>query len=62
MKTTLNINDELMQRAKELSGINEKTSVVNKALQILIEVESQKRLLKLAGTERNIKKVRRRRP
>ncbi len=62
MKTTLNIDDELLERASRLTGINEKTTLVRRGLQALIAAESARRLVKLGGTEKNVKPVRRRRP
>ena len=38
MRTTLNIDDELLARAAELTGITEKTSLVRRGLQALIEM------------------------
>ena len=61
MKTTLNIDDELLQKASKLTGIKEKTALVRLGLQTLIERESSKRLAKLGGTEKNLKPIPRRR-
>ena len=52
MRTTLNIEDELLARAAELTGIKEKTSLVKLGLEALIARESAKRLAVLAGTEK----------
>ena len=51
MKTTLNIDDELIGRAKRLTGIEEKPALVRLGLKSLIERESAKRLAKLGGSE-----------
>jgi Arc/MetJ family transcription regulator len=61
MRTTLNIEDRLIQKASELTGIKEKTSLVRLGLEALISRESAKRLSKLGGTEKNIKSIPRRR-
>ena len=61
MRTTLNIDDDLLKRASELSGITEKTSLVKAGLEALIAIESGKRLATLGGTEKLIRSVRRRR-
>lgn len=50
MRTTLNINDDLIAKVKELTGINEKTKLVHMGLQALIERESSKRLAALGGS------------
>jgi Arc/MetJ family transcription regulator len=62
MKTTLIIDDELLKRAQDLTGLAEKTAVLHAGLDALIERESARRLAALGGTERNIKTIRRRRP
>jgi Arc/MetJ family transcription regulator len=61
MKTTLNIDDELMARARKLTGITEKTALVREGLEALIARESARRLAALGGSERQIKPIRRRR-
>lgn len=61
MKTTLNIEDKLLDRAAKLTGIKEKTSLVRLGLEALIARESAKRLAKLGGTERKLETTPRRR-
>ena len=61
MRTTLNIEDELLAKAAELTGIKEKTSLVKLGLEALIARESAKRLAALAGTEKKLKMIPRRR-
>ncbi len=61
MRTTLNIDDELLRRAAKLTGIDEKTSLVRLGLEALIALESAKRLAVLGGTEKTLRPVRRRR-
>lgn len=60
MRTTLNIEDELLARAAELTGITEKTSLVRLGLEALIARESARRLAALAGTEKNLEMIPRR--
>lgn len=62
MRTTLNIDDDLLEKASRLSGIVEKTSLVKRGLEELIARESARRLAELAGTEKTLKGIRRRRP
>lgn len=62
MKTTLNIEDELIDKASKLTGIKEKTTLVKLGLEALIARESSKRLAKLGGTEKALKMIPRRRP
>ena len=61
MRTTLNIDDELLLRAQQLTGIEEKTAIVRSGLQALIARESARRLAKLGGTNPNLKDIPRRR-
>jgi len=62
MRTTLNIDDQLLRKAARLSGIHEKTSLVKLGLEALIARESARRLAALGGTEKKLKNIRRRRP
>ena len=62
MRTTLNIDDELIERARRLTGIQEKTSLVRAGLEALIERESARRLARLGGTEKHVDLVPRNRP
>jgi Arc/MetJ family transcription regulator len=62
MRTTLIIDDELLERARQLTGIREKTAVVHAGLDALIARESARRLAALGGTDKALRPVRRRRP
>jgi Arc/MetJ family transcription regulator len=61
MRTTLNIDDRLLEKAARLSGIREKTAVVRAGLEALIARQSAKRLAALGGTEPALQPIRRRR-
>ncbi len=61
MRTTLNIEDELFEKATKLTGIREKTSLVKLGLEALIARESGKRLARLGGTEKKLETIPRRR-
>ncbi len=61
MRTTLNLEDDLLDKARKLTGIREKTSLVRLGLEALISRESAKRLAKLGGTEKKLRKIPRRR-
>jgi Arc/MetJ family transcription regulator len=50
MRTTLALDDELMDRAREFTGITEKTALVREALKALIQREAARRLAALGGT------------
>lgn len=60
MRTTLNIDDDLLQQAQDLSGLQEKTALIREGLKALIERESAKRLAKLGGSEPQLESVPRR--
>ena len=62
MRTTLNIDDEILNKASYLTGVKEKTSLVRLGLEALIARESSKRLAKLGGTEKDLQPILRRRP
>jgi len=62
MRTTLNIDDEILKKASRLTGVKEKTALVRRGLETLIATESSKRLARLGGTERELKPIPRRRP
>lgn len=62
MRTTLNLDDFMIKKAAQLTGIREKTSLIRLGLQALIAQESHRRLAELGGTETTLSAVRRRRP
>ncbi|MCK5161810.1 MAG: type II toxin-antitoxin system VapB family antitoxin [Candidatus Aureabacteria bacterium] len=61
MRTTLNIKDEILKRASNLTGVKEKTSLVHMGLKALIAQESSRRLAQLGKTEKSLTSIRRRR-
>ena len=61
MRTTVNIDDDLVENAKWLTGIEGTTALVREALRALVERESARRLAKLGGTQPQLKPVPRRR-
>jgi Arc/MetJ family transcription regulator len=60
MRTTLNIEDSLIDKASKMTGIKEKTKLVKLGLEALIARESGKRLARLGGTEKRLKSIPRR--
>lgn len=60
MRTTLNIDDKILNKAAQLTGIKEKTALVRLGLEALISNESAKRLASLGGTEKDLKSIPRR--
>ena len=61
MRTTLNIDDEILKKAVMLTGVKEKTALVRLGLEALIARESAKRLAALGGTEHSLRAIPRRR-
>ncbi|MDI6726068.1 MAG: type II toxin-antitoxin system VapB family antitoxin [Smithellaceae bacterium] len=61
MRTTLNIEDNLLEQAARMTGIAEKTALVKLGLEALIARESARRLALLGGTERDLESPPRRR-
>jgi Arc/MetJ family transcription regulator len=62
MRTTLILDDSLVEKAKRLTGLSEKTAVVHAGLRALIAQRSAARLVELGGSERRARAPRRRRP
>ena len=61
MRTTINIDDEILSKASEVTGIKEKTALVRMGLEYLIARESAKRLARLGGTAKDLRPIPRRR-
>jgi len=61
MRTTLNIDDELLKRASKLTGIKEKTALVHAGLEAIIARESARRLAAMGGSQPELRSVPRRR-
>ena len=61
MRTTLNIDDDLLEEAQRLTGETERTALVREGLRALVQRESARRLARLGGSEAKAKPVRRRR-
>jgi Arc/MetJ family transcription regulator len=62
MRTTLALDDELLERAQAYTGLREKSALVREALRALIERESARRLARLGGSEPDLTVAPRRRP
>jgi Arc/MetJ family transcription regulator len=62
MRMTLNIDDDLLERAASLTGVTEKTSLVRLGLEALISRESARRLARLGGSQPHLEQVTRRKP
>jgi len=62
MRTTINLDETLLEAAKKISGMTERTALIHEGLKALIERESARRLARLGGSEPQLKSVSRRRP
>ena len=61
MRTTLALDDELLAKAQEYTGLREKSALIREALKALIERESARRLARLGGSEPDLEAAPRRR-
>lgn len=61
MRTTVTLDETLLERAQRLSGVQERSALLKEALSALIQRESARRLARLGGTEPQLEGVRRRR-
>ena len=51
MRTTVTLDDDLVTRASELTGITERSALLRAGLETLVRVESARRLAALGGTD-----------
>lgn len=61
MRTTVALDDELLARAQEYTGIEEKSRLLDEALKSLVQREAARRLALLGGTQPHLKAPPRRR-
>jgi Arc/MetJ family transcription regulator len=61
MRTTVNLDDELLSAAQKATGVSERTALIHAGLKALIERESARRLARLGGSEPQLASIRRRR-
>jgi Arc/MetJ family transcription regulator len=62
LRTTLNLDDTLIEEARRLTGMRERTALIHEGLRALIERESARRLRRLGGSDPELEATRRRRP
>ena len=62
MRTTVTVDDELLAKARSLSGLAETSALVREGLQTLVRVESARRLAALGGTDPDARSAPRPRP
>lgn len=61
MRTTVTLDPDLVARASELTGIEERTALLRSGLEALIRIESARRLAALGGSDRDASAAPRRR-
>ncbi len=61
MRTTVNIDDQLLSEAQRITGVSERAALLREGLRALIERESARRLAALGGTQKQLKPIPRRR-
>ncbi|MBI2799732.1 MAG: type II toxin-antitoxin system VapB family antitoxin [Gammaproteobacteria bacterium] len=61
MRTTINLDDQLLAEAQRITGTKERTTLIHEGLKALIERESARRLARLGGTEPRLESIPRRR-
>jgi Arc/MetJ family transcription regulator len=62
MRTTVALDDELLAKAQEYTGVREKSALLREALKALVEREAGRRLARLGGRQPGFVAGRRRRP
>jgi Arc/MetJ family transcription regulator len=60
MRTTINLDDELLAQAQQQSGLTERTQLVREALLALVQRESARRLAQLGGFQPELQPIPRR--
>jgi len=62
MRTTINLDDDLIERARRITGTESRAALIHEGLRALIARESAKRLARLGGSDPRVSRPRRRRP
>jgi Arc/MetJ family transcription regulator len=61
MRTTINIDEDLLREAERVTGVSERTALIHNGLKALIARESARRLARLGGSDPKATAPRRRR-
>jgi len=62
MRTTVTIDDALLEDARRYSGIKETSTLVRMGLEAYVQREAGRRLARLGGTQPGLEYIPRRRP
>jgi Arc/MetJ family transcription regulator len=60
VRTTIALDDDLIEQAQSYTGLREKSAIIREALQALIQREAARRLARLGGTQPQLPEVARR--
>ena len=61
MRITLNIEDQLLDLARDITGVTSESELIRKALEVLLERESARKLAKSGGSQPRLQPIPRRR-
>ena len=62
MRTTINLDEDLLREAQRITGMKERTALIHEGMRALIARESARRLAKLGGSQPDVEDIPRRRP
>ena len=51
MRTTVTLDDDLLARAEELTGVKERSALIREAVELLVRIESGRQLAALGGSD-----------
>ena len=51
MRTTVTLDDDLLARAEELTGIRERSALIRDAVELLVSIETGRQLAALGGSD-----------
>ncbi len=51
MRTTVTLDDDLLARAEELTGISERSTLIRDAVELLVRIETGRQLAALGGSD-----------
>lgn len=51
MRMTIDVDDELLARAEELTGISERSALIRDAVELLVRIETGRQLAALGGSD-----------
>ena len=59
MRATVALDDDLLRKAQELTGVAERTALLRDALKALIHLEASRRLAAVGATEPDLEEIKR---